>query len=155
MKAEQITEEWMGNLSRSEIEIVMSLQNETDFLVMGEAMPFIEEVASACGYNIVYVKLQTREDLLGTAVVKHNERLGLNYFDYDVKWMNAVESSQKKSLVIFNVDDADNRLVNGIKSFVERHGDKYFVGLICTDNNRDLKHTTTYALVGPAIHYNC
>lgn len=155
MKLEQITLEWLESLSEAKREIAISLQNENDFLIVGDGFSFIEEVAPAYGYNVVYVKLQTREDLLGTPVVKHNEKLGLNYFDYDVKWMNAVESSQKKSLVIFNVDDADNRLVNGIKSFVERHGDKYFVGLICTDNTRDLKHTTTYALVGPAIHYDC
>lgn len=155
MKAEDITKEWMNSLSASKKELALTLYYGFNFLVMGDAMPFIEEVAPACGYNIVYVNLQTLDDLRGTPVVKHSEQTGTDYFEYEIEWMKAVENSEQKSLVIFNIDEADDRLVSGIKSFIERQGDKYSVGLVCSDTTRDLKNTTTYALVKTAIYYDC
>lgn len=155
MTSEQFTKEWLDSLSDSKKELALKLYYEEDFLVMGDAMPFIEEVAPACGHNIVYVNLQTLDDLRGTPVVKHSEQTGVDYFEYEIEWMKAVENSKQKSLVIFNIDEADDRLVCGIKSFIERQGDKYSVGLICSDTTRDLKNTTTYALVKTAIHYDC
>ncbi|MBQ0057132.1 MAG: hypothetical protein KBT20_05695 [Bacteroidales bacterium] len=158
MATEQIDPEWLLNqegLPDSKAEIAEKLYSEEDFLVVGDAMSFIEEIAPAFNLNVVCVKLQTLDDLRGTPIVKNDEQSGLNYFEYEVEWMKAVENSEKKSLVIFNIDQADDRLINGLKSFVERHGEDYFVALICTDTTRDLKHTTTYSLVRPAIHYDC
>lgn len=155
MTKEQITQEWIDSLSDSKYEVVERLDSVSDFLVIGDAMSFIEEVTTAYGYNIVYVKLQTLDGLRGTPIVKHDEQSGLDYFEYEVEWLKTVENSEKKSLVIFNIDDADDRLVCGIKSYIENHGDKYFIGLICSDKNRDLKHTTTYDLVSPGIHWDC
>lgn len=155
MTKEQITTEWIRSLSKGERGIARRFVCQHDFLVMGDAMSFIEEVAPAFGYNIVYVKLQTLDDLRGKPIVKKSEASGLLYHEFEVDWENAVESSDMKSLVIFNIDEADDRLVNALKSIVERHGDRYFVGLICTDKTRDLKRTTTYALVKPVIHYDC
>ena len=155
MTKEQITQEWIDSLPDSNYEIVERLDNAFNFLVLGDAMSFIEEVASAFGYNIVYVKLQTLDDLRGKPIVKKSEASGLLYHEFEVEWENAVESSEMKSLVLFNIDEADDGLVNALKSIVERHGDRYFVGLICTDKTRDLKRTTTYDLVKPVIHYDC
>lgn len=155
MTAEQFTKEWLDSLSDSKKGLAISMYYGFDFLVMGDAMPFIEEVAPACGYNIIPINLQTLDDLRGTPVAKHDEISGLDYFEYEVEWLKAVKKSEKKPLVIFNIDDADDRLVNGIKSFIERKGDKYSVGLICSDASRDLKHTTTYNLVKPAIRFDC
>lgn len=155
MKKEQITKEWASSLSACKRQIVSSLKGASDFLVMGEgdAMPFIEEIASAYDYNIIYVKLQTLDDLRGTPVIKSTES-GLNYYDLEVEWKKAIERSEKKSLLIFNIDNADNRLVNALKSIVERHGDKYFVGLICTDKTRDLKRTSTINVVREILWEN-
>lgn len=147
MTTKKFTKEWFDSLSKPKRQIATKLDSEADFLVLGDAMPFIEEVAPAFGYNIVQVKLQSLDNLRGTPVVKHSEQLGKDYFDYEVEWEKAVESSEKKSLVIFNIDEAEDRLVNALKSIVENHGDKYFVGLISTDTTRDLKHTTTYDLL--------
>lgn len=154
MTKEQITQEWLDSLSDSKYEIVERLDKAFNFLVMGDAMPFIEDVAPAYEYNIVYVKLQTLDDLRGTPVVRRSEESGLLYYEFEVEWEKAVESSEMRSLVLFNIDEADDRLVNALKSIVERHGDRYFVGLICTDKTRDLKRTTTYALVKPVINYD-
>lgn len=155
MKKEQITKEWASSLSACKRQIVSSIKGASDFLVMGEgdAMPFIEEIASAYDYNIIYVKLQTLDDLRGTSVIIRSES-GLNYYDLEVEWKNAIERSEKKSLLLFNIDNADNRLVNALKSIVERHGDKYFVGLICTDKTRDLKHTSTINVVREILWEN-
>lgn len=153
MTPEQITVEWMRSLSRSERAIARRFVCHGDFLVMGDAMSFIEEVAPAYEYNIVYANLQTLDDLRGTPIVKHDEQTGLLYHEFDVEWEKAVESSELKSLVLFNIDEADDRLVNALKSIVERHGDSYFVGLICTDKTRDLKRTTTFDLVKPVIFW--
>lgn len=155
MKKEQITKEWASSLSACKRQIVSSLKGASDFLVMGEgdAMPFIEEIASAYDHNIIYVKLQTLDDLRGTPVIKSTES-GLNYYDLEVEWKKAIERSEKKSLLIFNIDNADNRLVNSLKSIVERHGDKYFVGLICTDKTRDLKRTSTINVVREILWEN-
>lgn len=155
MTTEQITKEWLDSLSDSKKKLALKLYYGEDFLVMGDAMPFIEEVAPACGYSIIPVKLQALDDLRGTPVAKHSEKSGLDYFEYEVEWLKAVEKSEKKSLVIFNIDDADDRLVNGIKPFIERKGEKYSVGLVCSDTSRDLKHSATYALVKPAINCDC
>ncbi len=155
MTKEQITQEWIDSLPDSKYEIVERLDNAFNFLILGDAMSFIEEVAPAFGYNIVYVKLQTLDDLHGKPIVKKSEASGLLYHEFEVEWEKAVENSEMKSLVLFNIDEADDRLVNALKSIVERHGDKYFVGLICTDKTRDLKRTTTYALVKPVIRYDC
>ena len=114
-------------------------------------MSFIEEVAPAFEYNIVYVKLQTLDDLRGTPVFKHSDKTGLDYFEYEVEWQKAIDNSEQKSLLLFNIDEADNRLVNALKSVVERHREEYFVGLICTDKSRDLNRTTTFDLVKPVI----
>lgn len=151
MKKEQLTQEWIDSLSDCKYEIVERLDLKRDFLVLGDTMPFIEELASAFEYNIVYVKLQTLDDLRGTPVVKHDDKTGLDYFEYEVEWRKAIDNSQQRSLLLFNIDEADNRLVNALKSIVERHGEEYFVGLICTDKTRELKRTTTFDLVKPVI----
>lgn len=151
MTKEQLTQEWIDSLSDCKYEIVNRLDSKHDFLVLGDAMPFIEEVAPAFEYNIVYVKLQTLDDLRGTPVSKHSDKTGLDYFEYEVEWQKAIDNSEQKSLLLFNIDEADNRLVNALKSVVERHGEEYFVGLICTDKSRDLKRTTTFDLVKPVI----
>lgn len=155
MTKEQITKEWAKSLSEGKRQIVSSLKGASDFLVMGEgdAMPFIEEIASAYDYNIICVKLQTLDDLRGTPVIIRSES-GLNYYDLEVEWKKAIERSEKKSLLLFNIDNADNRLVNALKSIVERHGDKYFVGLICTDKTRDLKRTSTINVVREILWEN-
>lgn len=151
MTKEQLTQEWIDSLSDCKYELVERLDLKQDFLVLGDAMPFFEEVASAFDYNIVYVKLQTLDDLRGTPIVKNDEQSGLLYHEFEVEWEKSVKSSEKKSLVLFNIDEADDLLVNALKSIVERHGEEYFVGLICTDKTRDLKRTTTFALVKPVI----
>lgn len=151
MTKEQLTQEWIDSLSDCKYELVERLDLKQDFLVLGDAMPFIEEVASAFDYNIVYVKLQTLDDLRGTPIVKNDEQSGLLYHEFEVEWEKSVKSSEKKSLVLFNIDEADDLLVNALKSIVERHGEEYFVGLICTDKTRDLKRTTTFDLVKPVI----
>lgn len=156
MTSDQFTQEWIDNLPDSKYELMQCLAHKQDFLVMGDgAIPFIEDVANALDYNVVYVKLQTLEDLRGTPVVKYDENLGLYFYEFEVDWIKVVGSSDKKSLVIFNIDVADDRLVNALKSIVECYDDEYFVGLICTDNNRDLKRTTTYSLVKPVIYWDC
>lgn len=149
MKIEEFTKEWASSLPKSKRQIVSRLKSSSDFLVKGDAMPFIEEIASAYDYNIVYVKLQTLDDLRGTPVVKESETS--RYFELDVEWQKAIERSEKKSLLIFNIDDADDRLVNALKSIVENNRGKYFVGLICNDETRDLENTTVYDLVKPVI----
>lgn len=151
MKKEQLTQEWIDSLSDCKYEIVKRLDLKRDFLVLGDVMPFIEEVAPAFEYNIVYVKLQTLDDLRGTPVVKHDDKTGLDFFEYEVEWRKAIDNSHQRSLLLFNIDEADDRLVNALKSIVERHGEEYFVGLICTDKTRDLKRTTTFDLVKPVI----
>lgn len=151
MTKEQLTQEWIDSLSDCKYELVERLDLKQDFLVLGDAIPFIEEVASALDYNIVYVKLQALDDLHGTPIVKNDEQSGLLYHEFEVEWEKSVNSSEKKSLVLFNIDEADARLINALKSIVERHGEEYFVGLICTDKTRDLKRTTTFALVKPVI----
>ena len=151
MTQEQLTHEWKVSLSGCTRKIVKRLDLKRDFLVLGDAMPFIEEVAPAFEYNIVYVKLQTFDDLRGTPVVKHDDKTGLDYFEYEVEWRKAIDNSQQRSLLLFNIDEADDRLVNALKSIVERHGEEYFVGLICTDKTRELKRTTTFDLVKPVI----
>lgn len=151
--SEQITKEWIANLSDAERKVAKRLNRAFDFLVLGDAMPFIEEVAPAYGYNIVYVKLQTLDDLRG--IPKIYDASGRFYYQYENEWEKAVMSSEKTSLVIFNIDEADNRLVNALKPFIERHGDNYFVGLICSDVTRDLKCTTIYDLVKPVINCDC
>lgn len=153
MTKEQLTQEWIDSLSDCKYEIVQRLDLKHDFLVLGDAMPFIEEVAPAFEYNIVYVKLQTLDDLRGTPVFKHSDKTGLGYFEYEVEWQKAIDNSEQKSLLLFNIDEADNRLVNALKSVVERHREEYFVGLICTDKTRDLKRTTTFDLVKPAVFW--
>ena len=80
MTKEQLTQEWIDNLSDCKRKIVKRLNLKNDFLVLGDAMPFIEEVASAFEYNNVYVKLQTLDDLRGTPVLKHHDKTGLDYF---------------------------------------------------------------------------
>lgn len=155
MKKEQITKEWASSLSACKRQIVSSLKGASDFLIMGEgdAMPFIEDIASAFDYNIICVNLQTLDDLRGTPVIIRSES-GLNYYDFEVEWKKAIERSEKKSLLLFNIDNADNRLVCALKSIVERHGDKYFVGLICTDKTRDLKRTSTINVVREILWEN-
>lgn len=153
MTKEQLTQEWIDSLSGCKYEIVNRLDLKHDFLVLGDAMPFIEEVAPAFEYNIVYVKLQTLDDLRGTPVFKHSDKTGLDYFEYEVEWRKAIDNSRQRSLLLFNIDEADNRLVSALKSVVERHGEEYFVGLICTDKTRDLKRTTTFDLVKPAVFW--
>ena len=74
-----------------------------------------------------------------------------HYYENEVEWEKAVESSELDSLVIFNIDGADDHLVNALKSIVEGSGETYFVGLICTDKTRNLEHTTTYDLVTPVV----
>lgn len=156
MTSDQFTQEWIDNLPVSKYELMQCLDHKQDFLVMGDgAIPFIEDIANALDYNVVYVKLQTLEDLRGTPVVKYDENLGLYFYEFEVDWIKVVGSSDKKSLVIFNIDVADDRLVNALKSIVECHDDEYFVELICTDKNRDMKRTTAYNLVKPAIHWDC
>lgn len=154
MTTEQITKEWAASLSAPQRRILNTLRCGFDFLVMGDAMPFIEEVAPAYGLNVICIKLQTLDDLRGTRVIKHSEKAGLDFFDYEVEWLKAVENSEKKSLVIFNIDDADDRLASGIKSYVENRGDEYFVGLICADSHRDLKHITTINVLCDVIHWD-
>ena len=149
MKKEEITQEWARSLPKSKRQIVSHLKCASDFLVMGDAMPFIEEIAKAYDYNIVKVKLQTLDVLRGTPIVM--EGVSSTYFVLEEEWKKAIELSEKKSLLIFNIDDADDRLVNNLKSIVERHGDNYFVGLICTDKTRDLERTTIFDLVKPVI----
>lgn len=151
MTKEQLTQEWIDSLSDCKRKIVKRLNLKNDFLVLGDAMPFIEEVASAFEYNIAYVKLQTLDDLRGTPVLKHHDKTGLDYFEYEVEWRKAIDKSEQRSLLLFNIDEADNRLVNALKSIVERHGEDYFVGLICTDKTRDLERTSTFELVNPVI----
>lgn len=146
-KQDQITGEWIKSLPKCKQRVVEYLYFKNDFLVLGDAMPFIEEIASAFEYNIVYVKLQTLDDLRGTPVVKHDEKIGRHYFYCVTDWEEAIKNSQQESLLIFNIDEADDRLVNALKSIVERHGDEYFVGLICTDKTRKLGRTTTISLV--------
>lgn len=149
MKKEEITQEWASSLPKSKRQIVSRLKSSSNLLVKGDAMPFIEEIATAYDYNIVYVKLQTLDDLRGTPVVKESETS--RYFELDVEWQKAIERSEKKSLLIFNIDDADDRLVNALKSIVENNRGKYFVSLICNDETRDLENTTVYDLVKPEI----
>lgn len=151
MTKEQLTQEWIDSLSDYKRKIVKRLNLKNDFLVLGDAMPFVEEAASAFEYNIVYVKLQTLDDLRGTPVFRHSDKTGLDYFEYEVEWRKAIDNSRQRSLLLFNIDEADNRLVNALKSIVERHGEDYFVGLICTDKTRDLKRTTIFELVNPVI----
>lgn len=151
MTSEQITKEWIASLSDVERKVAKRLGRAFDFLVLGDVMSFIEEVAPAYDYNIVYVKLQTLDDLRGKP--KIYDASGRFYYQYENGWEKAVMSSEKPSLVIFNIDEADNRLINALKPFVERHDDKYFVGLICSDITRDLTHTTIYDLVKPVIHW--
>lgn len=146
-KQDQITGEWIKSLPKCKQRVVEYLYFKNDFLVLGDAMPFIEEIASAFEYNIVYVKLQTLDDLRGTPVVKHDDKTGLDYYEYEVEWRKAIDNSQHRSLLLFNIDEAEDRLVNALKSIVERHGDEYFVGLICTDKTRKLGRTTTISLV--------
>lgn len=153
MKKEQLTQAWIDSLSDCKYEIVERLDNKRDFLVLGDAMSFIEEVASAFEYNIVYVKLQTLDDLRGTPVNKYSEQTGLNYFEYESEWRKSIDNSQQRSLLLVNIDEADDRLVNALKSIVERHGEKYFVGLICADKARDMKRTTIFDLVKPVIFW--
>lgn len=150
MKIEEITKEWASSLPKSKRQIVSRLKSSSNFLVKGDAMSFIEEIATAYDYNIVYVKLQTLDDLRGTPVVKKSET-SRSYFEFDVEWQKSIECSEKKALLIFNIDDADDRLVNALKSIVENNRGKYFVGLICNDETRDLENTTVYDLVKPVI----
>lgn len=151
MKKEEITQEWLDSLSEIKYNLVERLDCALDFIAVGDAMPFIEELTQAFDLNIVYVKLQTLDDLRGKPVAKHDEQTGLDYFEYDVEWENAIAQSEEKCLLLFNIDEADDRLVNALKSIVERHGEDYFVGIICTDKSRNLKTTTTCDLVKPII----
>ena len=114
-------------------------------------MPFIEDIAEALDYNVVCVNLKSLEDLRGTAIVKKDEQSGHNYYEFKVEWEDAINNSDKKSLLLFNIDNADDRLVNALKSIVEKHDEKYFVGLITSDKTRNLKGTTTFGLVKPSI----
>lgn len=151
MTKEQLTQEWIDSLNDCKYEIVERLDNKNDFLVQGDAMPFIEDIAEALDYNIVCVNLKSLDDLRGTAIVKKDKQSGHNYYEFKVEWEDAINNSDKKSLLLFNIDNADDRLVNALKSIVEKHDEKYFVGLITSDKTRNLKGTTTFGLVKPSI----
>lgn len=93
------------------------------------------------------MEVHTIDDIRGQRVVCHDR----HSFDYEPFWENTIKESEKKSLLIFRIDEADDRLVNALKPIVERHDETYFVCLICADKTRDLASTTTYHLVKPIV----
>lgn len=145
------TDEWLGGLTGCKLRLAFQLRSKyKDFAVKGNAMPFIEELSNALGYKLVVVNLTSLEDLRGTPVIHKREKTGQLWFDYDIWWKNLIDKDAT-TLVLFNIDKAEDRLVNALKSFVENHGDDYFIGIITTDKNRDLTKTTTGNLLEPVI----
>ena len=151
----KITDQWIESLPDDKYGIVAYLEMERDFGIRGNAMPFIEVVAKEMGYKVVEVHLKSRDDLRGKPVIYERESTGQPYFEYDRLWWEKLvdENEDGQTLVVFNIDKAEDRIVNALKSFIENHGKKYFVCIISTDKNRDLKKTTIYHLVKPIINW--
>lgn len=147
----EISREWVATLPQHQRRMASRFKSKKDFAVLGESMPFIKELCRMFDYNLVEVKLRTLDDLRSTPETKVDEESGVNYFDFAIDWQKTIDESEKESLLLFHIDDADDRLVCALKSIVERHGDNYFVGLVCADKTRNIERITVYDLVKPII----
>lgn len=147
----EISKEWIATLSATQRRMASRFKSKRDFAVLGDAMPFVRDLARMFDYNLVEVRVQTLDDLRGKVVARHDEESGYDYYEYDVEWRKAIEGSERVSLLVFHIDDADDRLVSALKSTIGNRGDNYFIGLVCADVTRHLERTTTYDLVKPVI----
>ena len=124
-----------------------------DIGVKGDAMQFINNVAKALDYKVVEVHIKSIEDLRGQPVIYESETTGQSYFEYDkLWWQKEIDNNANgTTLVVFNIDKANDRVVNALKSFIENREDNHFFCVFTTDINRDLKKTTIYHLIKPII----
>lgn len=146
MKQEEMTKQWYENLSEDKLELVGCLKHKQDFAVLGNAMPFIEEVATALDYRIVLVKLNSLQDIKGRQVFSED----LATFDYACGWQQSLAENANEGIVtllLFDIDNADDLLLNKLKSTIENHGSSCFIGLIGRNKGRSLEHTTIIDLV--------
>lgn len=138
-----LTEEWIESLPYYKFMLFHYLSIRADFGVKGNAMPFIEAVAEKLGYKVVEEYVTSIDDLRGAPIVYQT------YFEYDSLWWQKEIDSNKDgtTLIVFNVDFAEDRVVNALKSFIENREENYFFCIITTDKNRQLERTSSYQYV--------
>lgn len=142
----------MGNMCSDQVpskKLNFIFLTNSDFLIQGpnDLMPELSKTAEKYGHEIVSVTLRTKQDLIGNPVVHQSEN-GQPYFARETSWGNQIlENPEKKFLLLFIVDEADNYALSALKSFVDAHDiqgqrpGNFFVGLICHDNEKIIPET--------------
>lgn len=160
MEFEKFTDEWYENLPDYKIDLQIRLSiTKEDFIIMSEnieeTLQYIKEAANALTIKVIVVDLKSREDIVGIPILKVSDKTGVPYFNYEKTWWEkcADENAGQTSVIIFNIDNATDRLVSMLKSYVENHNENYILGFIYSDKTRDIEKTSIYSFVSPLIRW--
>ena len=109
---------------------------------------------SALGYEVVEVTITTREDVMGYRVVGEDSS-GNQFFYRHCDWADRIlQNPEKQFLLMFYVENADDKTINCLKSIVEHHDleghrmDNFFAAVVCRNEDREIKSTLN-ALLHP------
>ena len=160
MEFEKFTDEWYENLPDYKIDLQIRLSiTKEDFIIMSEnieeTLQYIKEAANALTIKVIVVDLKSREDIVGIPSVTMGDKIHMRYCSYEKPWWEkcADENAGQTSVIIFNIDNATDRLVSMIKSYVENHNANYILGFIYSDKTRDIEKTSIYSFVSPLIRW--
>lgn len=118
-------------------------------------LQFIKKLAKALTIKVIDVNLKSKEDILGLPIIEVSDKTGVPYFNYEKPWWEKCvdENAGQTSVIIFNIDNATDRLVSMLKSMFENHNENYILGFIYSDKTRDIEKTSIYSFVSPLIRW--
>ena len=134
-------------LSINEERLYTCLLMKDDFLVLGATnMETIVEVAEDAGYEVMPIKLESKDILTGERYIKDSPSdIVCTY--RDVLWAHPIEDHPDKNyLVLFDIDDADDPTFTALGSIIKtrtiqaqgKRMDNFLVGVVCGDAEREI-----------------
>lgn len=158
----------VDTLPDCEVELFEAFRLERHFRVSGNADDAIKKFAELAEMEIIEVALESEDDLRGERVMHfpntpeyNNETTRLSarrnksrvaydldegcmpYFDYELWWREAISrQAEKKYLLLFNVDKADKKTLDLLKTEIEMLDGRSYrpvVGIVCHDAARDIQ----------------
>lgn len=141
----------VDELNDNEYEVAEHLDTMSDFMVIGNALEWISDMAKHAGYRVIHVDLDNFDVLRGTPKIMESES-GVSYYERIIPWQEEMNLyPEDKHLIIFSIDKADPKWVNALSSFIGKHGAKYFVCVLTNNTDYNPKNTLIYDLVKPVI----
>lgn len=144
-KNEKWLEDNIEQFDRSTRFLIDKMSSQSDFLVIGDIMPMINDIAKIFNYKVITINLTSLDDLRGEIEIHPAE----SYFSYHIWWEEEIRQNPDSSyLLLFVLDEAEQRLVNALKSIIETHQhlNNLFVGCIWRDPAK-MKKSTIDSLV--------